>query len=507
MLLDIFKNKKVTPSVNLLSPAEEIEASGNYIQNTYSISFDGEKTPGEIGVIKNYTADFTALRARSWQSFFESEVTQTVVKKFALWIVGSGLKLQSEPLIPILNNEGININKEEVTKTIESRFKIWSDSEQSDYSLNENFNKISSECVKNAIVGGDVLCIQRLDEETGIVNEELIDGSHIITPFNRSAKEGNIIRDGVEIDKRGRHVAFWVCTSGIEFERISARDSIGHKMAFMVYGCKYRIDDVRGMPLITSVLETLKKLDRYKEATVGSAEEVAKIAITIENELNAVGEDPMNSVRSGLGFAESAPKYAGDSADRIRETTQKQVINGNPGQKFKQIESKNQLYFKDFYDTNFNHVCAAIGIPPDVALSMYNGSFSSSRAAIKDWEHVLKVSRKHYSDQIHKNVYSLWLDVQVLQGKIKIPGYLEALGRNDIEVLAAYKNARFVGASVPHIDPVKEVEAERRKLGSQAAHVPLTTVEAATERLDGGDSDSNMEQVTEELQKFPEKTE
>jgi hypothetical protein len=46
---------------------------------------------------------------------------------------------------------------------------------------------------------------------------------------------------------------------------------------------------------------------------------------------------------------------------------------------------------------------------------------------------------------------------------------------------------------------LKEVNAERRKLGPLADNIPLTTVEQATEVLNGGDSDSNIQQFSEEL--------
>ena len=65
--------------------------------------------------------------------------------------------------------------------------------------------------------------------------------------------------------------------------------------------------------------------------------------------------------------------------------------------------------------------------------------------------------------------------------------------------LALTRNARFTGPMFPHIDPLKEVNAERAKLGDLAKDIPLTTVEAATEALNGGDSASNLEQFIEEL--------
>ena len=71
-------------------------------------------------------------------------------------------------------------------------------------------------------------------------------------------------------------------------------------------------------------------------------------------------------------------------------------------------------------------------------------------------------------------------------------------------VIDAYRQARFVGSHVPHIDPVKEVTAERLKLGSSGANLPLTTAEASTEALSEGDYQANLDQYAEELKKSRE---
>src|SRR3990167_7138549 len=96
-------------------------------------------------------------------------------------------------------------------------------------------------------------------------------------------------------------------------------------------------------------------------------------------------------------------------------------------------------------------------------------------------------------------MYDFWLNTEVLKNKVQAPGFLTAVIKKDEFILSAYTSARFVGPGVPHIDPLKEVKAEREKLGTLGASLPLTTLEDATESLFGGDSDSNMEQFSAEL--------
>ncbi len=330
-------------------------------------------------------------------------------------------------------------------------------------------------------------------------------------------KNGNRVENGIELDEKNQHVAYYVRKAGfgIEFERIEARDpETGLIMAYMVYGSKYRLDNHRGLPLLSVMFETAKKLERYKEATVGSAEERQKIAYFIEHTLGSTGENPLlgqtalardayNIGNTFLGENGLPTTIQGEQlANRVAASTNKQTFNMPINSTIKSPDSKNELYFKDFYGTNIDLLCAAAQIPPEVAMSKYNSNFSASRAALKDWENTLNVGRDNFAFQFIRPIYSLWLHVQILRFKISAPGYLEAFFiTKNYMVVEAYRKARYVGAAIPHIDPQKEVEAERAKLGPAGANIPLTTAEQATENLSGGDVEENMIQFAGELER------
>jgi capsid protein len=275
-------------------------------------------------------------------------------------------------------------------------------------------------------------------------------------------------------------------------------------MAFMVYGDKYRIDNYRGMPLLSTTFETAKKLERYKEAAVGGAEERQKIALVIEHEAHSTGENPFltqtaraQNVGDGLEMPED--DNGTQLQNRVTATTNKQSINLPIGAKIATVDGKQELFFKDFYSVNIDLLCAAAQIPPNVAMSKYDSNFSASRAALKDWENTLRVRRYDFGVQFYQPIYEFWLEIEILLNKINAPGYIKARAEGNWMMLEAYRNTRYVGAPVPHIDPVKEVQAERLKMGLASDHVPLTTVEAATEAIGGGDYEANVAQFEEEL--------
>ena len=504
-----FTKKEVKVEEVKVIPGYQKAASGSY--NFIFAVYDGEKNLGEIGAIKSYSLDYQAIRARSWQSFHESEITQTVMKRFEKWVLGSGLKLNAEPIKSVLEASGIGVNVNSFSKSVEARFNLWANSTTSDYSGMGSMQRQASEVFKNAKLGGDCVVVLRYD---GAVKVQIIDGEHIQSPvygseyWPKELPNGNKIINGIEIDKKGKHVRYFVRQKDFTYTPIEAFGKrSGIRMAFMVYGLKYRIDNTRGVSLFAVVLETLKKLERYKEATVGSAEERQKIVMQVVHKEYSDGEDPQN--RNLAKAFEYNPPSDRDIpidqqgiaiADKISVSTNKQTYNMPIGSELKALESKNELYFKEFYDINFDLVCACLGVPPNVAKSKYDDNFSASRAALKDWEHTLNVERRDFSFQFYNHIYAFWLYTEVLEGRVQAPGYLQAVQEKDYMVLEAYKHSRFIGTPVPHIDPEKEVRAERLKLGETGASLPLTTLEASTEALGCGESIHNMMQYSEELE-------
>jgi capsid protein len=470
------------------------------------VSFNGEKNLGELGPILKYKPYYDGLRARSWQLYMESDISKTVFNKFSIWVIGSGLKLQSSPLKALLNYEGIQFDIESFNEICEARFHAWAKSKASSYNGMKTLNQISKETFKHGKIGGDALIVLGFDGQNPTVR--MFDGDCLRNPTITSDESaGKRIIDGIEYGDNDEHVAYWITTINGS-KRIPAKSDTGLTMAFMYYGDTYRIESTRGIPLIATSMETIKKIDRYKEAAVGSAEERQKIVYTIEHEIGSSGESPIaKQISQAMNFGDTASdsdqlpidEFGEVIADKVATSTNKQTFNMPQGAKLKALESRNEMFFTEFYSTNANIICAAMGIPPNVAFSLYTDSFSASRAATKDWDHTITVERTDFQEQFYQPIYEFWLHIQILQGKIQLPGYLSAFNSGDSILLSAFFNCRFTGPMFPHIDPLKEVEAERRKLGDTAKNIPLTTVEQATEALNSGDSDSNLEQYAEEL--------
>ena len=488
----------------ILSAFNKKEPSSNLNQyngwsGTNMIPFDGEKTPYELGTPFDYYLSYYALRSRSWEAYLKSDIVQNAIKKYCLWIVGPGLKLQTDPIEPVLKNNKINVDATEFSGIVESYFRLYAKMKESSYSMEMNLHDVANEALKNAMLSGDVLCVQRLTR--GRVNIELIDGYYIQDPvgsdyYAEAEKRGHIIVEGVELDKKGSHVAYFVANNNMQYDRITARASrTKRRQAWLFYGLRYKTTSVRGMSLLTAVLETASKMDRYKDATLGTAEENAKIPYTIIHNQFSDGENPLlnqlaQTMSKGKGIAPETDSYNSCEpiATKIAQTTSKQTYNMPVGSKLERSNFETDLNFKDFFNVNADIVYSTLGIPPEVAADKFGGAYSGSRAALKSWEYKMMTDRINLlEEQFYKPFYNFWLDVYVLNNTIQAEGYLQAyMDRNSI-ILAAYRYCRFIGATVPHIDPLKEINAERGKLGGQFKDVPLTTAEQSCEALNTGD--------------------
>lgn len=480
-----------------------VASAGASYTRQWTVNYDGEKNDGEIGPIINYKVEFLLLSNRSWQSYLESDISQTVINRYIMWIVDKGLKLQSTPDKLILESEGIRIDVEKFNNMVEARFKAFSKSKRSSYNGMKTFNEIAKLTFRNSKIGGDALVILRYENKR--VSVQLLDGRHVMNTQTVNPDSKNKIKNGVEIDVNSRHVGYWVKTVS-DYQFIPAWDKVtGLRCSFLVYGSEYRLEDERGLPKISVSLETISKTDRYKEATTSAAEQRAKVPYFFEN--NAISDEANPLGSFALAFADDnqgqiPTDEAGNiMANTVSARTGNQAFNLTKGQTVKALDAKAETAFKEFYGTNADIVCSAVGIPPNVAFSIYNDSFSASRAATKDWDHTMLVERDDFYNQFYCHVYAFWLHYEILNSRISAPGYLKAFYTDmNYSVVEAYLNCEFVGPLFPHIDPLKEVKAERAKLGPKSDNIPLTTIEQATANVGSGESTANILQYAREIE-------
>lgn len=487
--------------------------------NSYPIldkKWDGEKTLGELGVIVNNIPDFKRLRLRSYNAFATIDTIKIIANKFFFWTIGSGLKLQSEPNRKVLKSEGVDNSDDEYQEfqqICEQRFSVFANSKEMDYMKEKTLHEIAYEANQMEFLGGDFLVICRFDDIGLTV--QTVSGEHLETPtidtefITQAEARGNYIDCGIELDKKGTHIAYYLnvkqVDGTIKSERLLAVGEKSKKrLVWLVSKNKIAPDHLRSVPEMSQSLEKINKLDRYIEASVTKEEQSAKIVYTIEHAEYSTGEDPLmnkvKEVRSGVKINPDEllnnRALADGLANKIKETTSGNTYNMPNGASLKPHTVNNAGNFSDFHGTVFKSVSAGMNIPPEVAMQEYNSNYSASRAAINSFAYVIDVKREKFVVSFYKPIYELWLEHQILSRKIIAKGYLENM--NNFMVTRSYSQCRFTGKNMPHIDPLKEAKSIELML-----QLDLISMDQATEMLGVGEWSENFMVLKEERKLSP----
>lgn len=137
-------------------------------------------------------------------------------------------------------------------------------------------------------------------------------------------------------------------------------------------------------------------------------------------------------------------------------------------------------------------VGAALEIPSDLLLKSFNASYSASRAALLEAWKAFKMRREWLADDFCRPCYEVWMSEAVARGRIYAPGFFQ-----NPAIRAAYLGSEWLGPSQGQLDPVKEITAE-----ILACSEGFSTHEQSTIRLNGGQWDSNVEQLRRENEKL-----
>jgi capsid protein len=507
------KEEKVETKSTVYTPVGDNGYNGSYWP-IVTKRFDGEKTPGELGVVVKNIPLFLNLRLRGYDAFVKTDTVKLLVNRRLQYVIGNGLKLESEPNKTVLKSEGIEDLPKEFQRLVEERWKIYTRSKYVDFEKRRNLHGLAKDFYSDKFKGGDCLVICRFEEKG--VTAQFISGEHVGTPFpgDESLSEqlqNTTISHGIECNERGEHVAYYVWTKGEngdlgKYERIPAYgEKSKRRLAWMIYGQCLSPDQKRGVPDFAQILEKVSKLDRYTEASVGKAEQAAKILFAIEHEQYSTGENPMDAiVKKKMRVVEDNSNLDGYTlsdglANRIVETTTNQTFNLPPGASLKNFGTNIESDYADFHDKNQNDIFSSSDTPPEVARQMYNSNYSASRAAINGWGHIVDIDRQDFANQFYRPFYRLWLEFEVLTNKIEAPGFVRALIEDNLMVIEAYTACRFTGKNMPHIDPLKEIKAIREALGNPKEGItPLISHEQATEIAGYGDFEENYLEYREE---------
>jgi len=490
--------------IGVFSPkaAMQRDVFRNYKNNPYT----GHRTKYGLNGMQNHgeQTDYSleSLRSLSRTLIGYSSIAGGVVNVKSSNVIGTGLKVRPNiisGLTPITTEEA-----KELSTQIEERFSLWANSNEPDFMDQHSFYELQYTAFFSKLVSGDVAVLLPLDKNSyNPLKVRLIEGDRIMNPNGEQNTETLV--NGIKLSKSGKPLGAWVNVasqnvlfSAERFVYVPFKGKRSGRYNMIMNYTQKRPSQLRGIPDIAPVIETIKQLDRYLdaelEATVVASMFTAFITTDTGSAAPIFGE--MNSlVPSSQEEAvdETAPSYKMAPGAMIPLKRGESIVTANPGR-----PNEN---FEKFFDACMKQVGMATSIPFEVLTQTFNSSFSASRAALMEfWKYVRK-ERSSFSRQFCQPIYKEWLTEEVISGRISLPGFL-----SDPIITEAYCASDWVGVAQGMINPVNEVTAAEKRIniGISSRHIEASSIGHDYEQV-ARDLEREVEEkdIIEEIDKDP----
>lgn len=463
-------------------------------------------TAKSLSPLYDIDANLNTLVSRSRSLYMTAPIATSAIKSTKTNVVGSGMKLKAR-----IDYEVLGLTEEQSQKIedkIEREFALWAETSMCDALGVNNFYEMQGLYLMGQLLNGDAFCIRKYEKPTPMMpyglRLQLIESDRVCTPNNgvsignspyiaygKNDKNGNEIYSGIEINKDGKAIAYWICNQYPNAQSVGDYKSL-EWLRIEKYGAKTGMPNVlhmfdaeraeqrRGVPVLAPVIETLKQLSRYTDAELMAAVISGMYTVFIKTD-----------APTDMPFGEAMP----DDYDEVSHNENEYELGNGAINVLGTNESiqiadpkRPSTSFNAFINAMCKQIGSALEIPQELLLKEFNASYSASRAALLEAWKMFRMRRETLARAFCQPVYEMFLTEAVASGRIKAQGFFI-----DPIIRKAWCGADWNGPAPGMIDPVKEVNAAKMRVENG-----FSTREEETMGLTGGNFSKNAVQLKKE---------
>lgn len=379
-------------------------------------------------------------------------------------------------------------------------FQLWANNCFCDWERQQNFYGLQQLAFLSELVSGDAFVLfgmkdnRRTPYKTVI---RLLEADRVCTPDSANGESeseetesGGRIVDGVEIDRDGEVLRYYVANrhpllkGSTETVEWTAVDAIGRETGYpniLHIMTVERPEQRRGVPFVAAQIEQIKQLDRYLTSELA--------ANVVSSMLTAFIITDADDGKLGMEDAVNEDEKVTDDELKL-ELAPGAIYSMPPGKKIQELNPlRNNSAFESFVTTMETLIGASMGIPKEVLIKKYDSNYTAARSALLDFWREVRVRRTAFNNSFNQPIYEQWLSEAVANGRIDAPGFFD-----DPAVRQAWCGCMWMGASMGHVDPLKEVKAATERIANN-----ITTQEQEASEYNGNDWVRNIRQRTKEV--------
>lgn len=379
-------------------------------------------------------------------------------------------------------------------------FQLWANNCFCDWERQQNFYGLQQLAFLSELVSGDAFVLfgmkdnRRTPYKTVI---RLLEADRVCTPDSANGESestetesGGRIVDGVEIDRDGEVLRYYVASrhplleGSTETVEWTAVDAVGRETGYpniLHIMTVERPEQRRGVPFVAAQIEQIKQLDRYLTSELA--------ANVVSSMLTAFIITDADDGKLGMEDAVNEDEKVTDDELKL-ELAPGAIYSMPPGKKIQELNPlRNNSAFESFVTTMETLIGASMGIPKEVLIKKYDSNYTAARSALLDFWREVRVRRTAFNNSFNQPIYEQWLSEAVANGRIDAPGFFD-----DPAVRQAWCGCMWMGASMGHVDPLKEVKAATERIANN-----ITTQEQEASEYNGNDWVRNIRQRTKEV--------
>lgn len=396
--------------------------------------------------------------------------------------------------------------REEAEQAIAREWRLWAENTMCDAERQQNFYGLQWLTFLSMLMSGDVFALfgmkpnKRTPYQTTI---RILEADRISTPdssgdsISVETESGGRIIDGVEISRDGEVIRYHVASrsplassDGSEltwtaidaYGKESGYPNILHIMTWE------RPEQRRGVPFVAAEIEQLKQFTRYMNAELAANVVSAMLTAFIVSE-----ED---DGKAGMEDAVNEEDKVTDDELHL-ELAPGAIYDLPPGKDVKTVNPlRSNAQFEAFVNTSIMVIASSMGIPKEVLIKKYESNYTAARAALLDFWRTVRLYRTRFNNMFNQPIYEQWLAEAVAAGRIDAPGFFD-----DPAVRQAWCGCLWMGASMGHVDPLKEVNAAAARIKNN-----ISTQEQEASEYNGNDWAANVRQRKREIAACAEMT-
>ncbi|MCG5538953.1 phage portal protein [Halorhodospira sp. 9622] len=433
--------RQVWRGLRALGAAYEAAGHGRRLRNWY---------PGERGPNEARNASLALLRARSRDAVRNQPWPHAMIDRTTTNVVGTGLKPMSKVADP------------ELREFIQELWGDWAQEADADHAL--DFYGLQELVEREREEAGE--CFVRLryrrtrDGLSVPMQLQVIEPEQVPADYERELPGGHRIRAGVEFDRIGRRVAYWMYpqhpgehpgrADGQQLRRVPAREvcHIFHPL---------RAGAIRGEPELTQALVKMRDLSEYDDAEVTRK----KITAMFTGFIVRPDEDPETSPVRPQGEDED-----GTATVSLEPGTMQEL---GPGEDVKFSEPADvSSSYEPFIRQQLMAAATSAGTFYELLTGDMRGvNDRTLRVLLQEFRR--RIQRIQYHLLVHqlcRPVWRAWMDAAVAAGALPLEAQEYADNRRSIQ------RAKWTPQAWLYINPVQDVQAHieeiRAGLGSRS---------------------------------------